>query len=91
MPLYHRNFKKGRFVITFEINFPQSGWIKPDQVRKLEDLLPAREKHVPSDIGEEVHLSEMSELPQRGYGHSSYYDDDDDDPRHGGGVQCQTS
>jgi len=54
-------------------------------------LLPAREKHVPSDIGEEVHLSEMSELPQRGYGHSSYYDDDDDDPRHGGGVQCQTS
>jgi len=40
-------------------------------------LLPAREKHVPSDIGEEVHLSEMSELPQRGYGHSSYYDDDD--------------
>ena len=92
MPIYHRNFTKGRIIITFEINFPKNGWLKPDEVSKLEGLLPAREKHVPSDIGEEVHLSELSELPQRGYGHSGYYDDDnDDDHGHGSGVQCQTS
>lgn len=89
MPFQSRNYQKGRLIITFEINFPQNGWVKPDQISALECLLPAREKHVPSDLAEEVHLSEMSELPNQGR-HSSYYDEDDDGHR-GQGVQCQTS
>lgn len=96
MPHFSRSFEKGRLIITFEINFPQNGWLKPNQISELEKLLPAREKHVVSDLSEEVHLSEMSELPRHGYGRTTsgnYYDDDDDYHHggNGGGVQCQTS
>jgi len=89
MPYPNNQFEKGRLIISFEIAFPGNGFLKPHQCEALEKLLPQREKHVPSDIGEEVHLSEMSELPQQGRSHS-YYDEDDDE-RGQGGVQCQTS
>jgi len=92
MPYYNREFKRGRLIVSFEINFPANGFIKPSKCEELEMLLPSREKHVPSDIGEEVRLCDMSELPNQGYGRSnSYYDDDEDDRGQGGGVQCQTS
>jgi len=93
MPFPNREFKRGRMIISFEIKFPQEGFFKPDQCEALEKLLPPREKHVPSDIGEEVHLKDISELPRQGYGRgNSYYDEDDDEHGHGGGgVQCQTS
>jgi len=92
MPVFDR-VRKGRLIISFEINFPQNGWLKPNQIASLEKLLPSREKHVPSDLAEEVHLSEMSELPNHGHGRSSssYYEEDDDQHHPGGGVQCQTS
>jgi len=89
MPYHNREFQKGRLIISFEIAFPENGFLKPLQCEALEKLLPPREKYVPSDIGEEVHLSEMNELPQQGRSHS-YYEEDEDD-RGQGGVQCQTS
>lgn len=85
-----KNFRKGKLIIAFEINFPQSNWIKPEKITSLESLLPAREKHVPSDLSEEVHLSDLSELPSHGNSRG-YYDEDEDDRGQGGGVQCQTS
>jgi len=95
MPLYTKNYVKGRLIITFEITFPKNGWLKPNQISDLEKLLPPREKHIQSDLSEEVHLSEMSEMPHHGYGRSTsgnYYDDDDEYHHGGGGgVQCQTS
>lgn len=91
MHMYNR-MSKGRLIISFEINFPQNGWLKPDQFLSLEEFLPSREKHVPSDLAEEVHLSDISELPNQGYGRSYSYCDEDEDQHHpGGGVQCQTS
>lgn len=91
MPFYSENYKHGRLIVSFEINFPQNDWIKSDQFQTLESLLPPREKHVPSDLSEEVHLSELSDLPNQGYDRTrSYYDEDEDD-RGQGGVQCQTS
>ena len=92
MPFHNREFKRGRMIISFEIKFPQDGFFKSILCEELEKLLPPREKHVPSDIGEEVHLKDISELPQQGYGRAnSYYNEDDDGHDHGRGVQCQTS
>lgn len=94
MPFLNREFQRGNLIISFGIKFPKPGFFKPAQCEALEKLLPPREKHVPSDIGEEVTLKDISELPREGYGRSnSYYDEDDEEHGHGGGggVQCQTS
>lgn len=89
MPKYKYPSEQGQLIINFEINFPEDNWFKPEQLSTLERLLPRREKHVPSDLAEEVHLSNIQDIPQSHdyYGHDGY--DDDDDQR--GGVQCQTS
>lgn len=85
---------RGRLVIEFDIKFPKEGWLDVEKLPHLEKLLPPREKHIPVDLSEEVHLSKVEEVPRghRGHHGSAYYDDSDDEGQQGGpGVQCQTS
>jgi len=89
MPIYGDPTEKGRLVIDFQITFPKDGWIAPKDVPALQQLLPACEKHVIADISEEVHLSNVDDVPpSTSYG-GNYYDEDED--QRGQGVQCQTS
>jgi len=89
MPIYGDPTEKGRLVIDFQITFPKDGWIAPKDVHALQQLLPACEKHVIADISEEVHLSNVDDVPpSTAYG-GNYYDEDED--QRGQGVQCQTS
>lgn len=85
---------KGRLVIDFEIKFPKEGWIDVEKLPQLEKLLPPREKHIAVDLSEDVHLSNVEDVPHshQGRGQGSYYEDSDDEGQQGGpGVQCQTS
>lgn len=90
MPHPSNPILKGRLVVSFDINFPKEGWIDTKKLPTLEKLLPPREKHIAADIAEEVHLTNVEDIPPS-YGHSSSYYDDDDDDHQRGGVQCQTS
>lgn len=89
MPQQRYHFNKGKLIINFTINFPTDGWIKQNQIPNLEEILPSREKHVPSDLAEEVHLRNISDVPQDYHSSHNYYDEDEDE--RGSGVQCQTS
>lgn len=90
MPIYGDPLEKGRLVIDFQIKFPKDGWIAPKELLTLEKCLPPCEKYVIADISEEVHLSNLDDVPPS-QSHGTYYDEDDD-PHHGQqGVSCQTS
>jgi len=96
MPKKYNN--KGRLVIDFDIKFPTEGWIAVEKILQLENLLPPREKHIAADLSEEVHLSNIEDVPpsHHGYrgGSSAYYQDgdsDDEGQQGGPGVQCATS
>ncbi|CAG8476904.1 836_t:CDS:10 [Ambispora leptoticha] len=68
MPTYKRPFDKGNLFIEFIIEFPNSMWITPDNLKVLESLLPERlpeEKRKSNDILDEVQLIE-SDLSQYG-------------------------
>jgi len=89
MPIYGDPTEKGRLVIDFQIVFPKDGWIAPKEVLALQQFLPPCEKRVIADISEEVHLSDVDDVPPSSGQGGNYYDEDMD-PR-GQGVQCQTS
>ncbi|XP_013389051.1 dnaJ homolog subfamily A member 2 isoform X2 [Lingula anatina] len=91
---HHRNpFEKGNLYIKFEITFPTNGFLKGDELKKLEKLLPARPPfHAPTgEHVEEVDLVEYDASKMGGAGRrgEAYESDDDDEGGHGGPrVQC---
>jgi DnaJ family protein A protein 2 len=40
MPQHGRSFMKGRLFVEFNVEFPESGALSPDQCRALEKVLP---------------------------------------------------
>lgn len=94
MPHHQRSFIKGRLYIHFNVDFPESGILSPEQCRTLETILPPRSsKHLTDmELGkcEETTLrdvnmeDEMKRRRQRQY--QEAYDEDDEPsmPR----VQC---
>ncbi|MQL41634.1 hypothetical protein EI012_27395, partial [Escherichia coli] len=42
MPQHNRPFMKGRLYIMFNVDFPESGFLSPDQCRLLETILPQK-------------------------------------------------
>ena len=87
MPIYRTPFEKGRLIIQFSINFPDT--IPEDQIKKLEKFLPGREECIVTDDMEEVSLVSYTLEHEAQSHHRNAYDDDEDHPGHRG-MQCQT-
>lgn len=96
MPHHQRPFIKGRLYIHFNVDFPESGILSPEQCRTLETILPPRaSKHLTDmelDNCEETTLHDVNmedETRRRRQQQQQYpeaYDEDDEPsmPR----VQC---
>lgn len=92
MPVYRNPLEKGRLVLHFDVKFPDKNELRPEDLAKLEKLLPIRaEVSVPMEAEECVLVDYDPRQSSRSYRHAM--DDDDDDPRgHGGPTQvnCAT-
>ncbi|KAJ0961927.1 hypothetical protein J5N97_029755 [Dioscorea zingiberensis] len=94
MPHHQRPFMKGRLYIHFNVEFPDSGILSPDQCRTLETILaPRTRNHLTAmelDECEETTLCDvnMEEEMRRKHQQHQYeaYDEEDDDA--GPRVQC---
>ncbi|KAK9762371.1 Type I HSP40 co-chaperone [Basidiobolus ranarum] len=90
----HRHHQHGDLYVQFEIEFPERNWTSPENIAKLESILPPRPS-LPNIKGdaEEVVLSDMntSQKNRADHGMDDEYDEEDG-PRHGHGqgpgVQC---
>ncbi|PQP97509.1 dnaJ protein homolog 2-like [Prunus yedoensis var. nudiflora] len=96
MPHYQRPFMKGNLYIHFNVEFPDSGILSPDQSRNLQTVLsPKPSKHLTDmelDECEEATMhdvnieDEMRRKPRQQYREAYDEDDDDDEPMPR--VQC---
>ncbi|XP_035213689.1 dnaJ homolog subfamily A member 1-like [Stegodyphus dumicola] len=87
MPQYKNPFEKGRLIIQFIVNFPET--IDHVAVPQLEAVLPPRPEHIIPDDADEVPLMDISPDHDSKYQRYKqvYEEDEHDGPR---GVQCQT-
>jgi len=92
MPTYRNPFEKGKLIIKFVVEFPQS--IDPQAAGKLEALLPPKIDPIIPDEHDEVDLNdfqaEAGRHRARGAGQDGHgYEEDDDDMHgHGPGIGC---
>merc|ERR1719270_2612612 len=87
MPTYKNPFEKGKLIVQFKVEFPDSP--PPEVAGKLAEILPEREEAIIPDEHDEVDLCEYDpDTDRRSHGHCH----DDDDEGHGGpqGVSCAT-
>ena len=90
MPIYHRPYEKGHLIIEFKVNFPENGFLSPDKLSLLENLLPERKEVEETDEMDQVELVDFDpNQERRRHYNGEAYEDDEHQPR--GGVQCQTS
>lgn len=91
MPVYRNPMEKGRLVLHFDVKFPEKNELKPDNLAKLEKLLPARSQvQLPANAEQCPLIDYDPRHSQRSARHEMY---DDDDPRGQGGptqVNCAT-
>lgn len=88
MPHHQRPFIKGRLYIHFNVDFPESGILSPEQCRTLETVLPARtSKHLTDmevDDCEETTMHDVNMADEmrrkQQQQHQEAYDEDDDEP-----------
>lgn len=89
MPVYRDPFEKGRLIIQFMVQFPET--IDTSKIPLLESCLPPREEEIIPDDSE--HVTMITYDPQtdasgsRGGARGEAYDSDDDQPG-GQRVQC---
>ncbi|KAI4356676.1 hypothetical protein L6164_000681 [Bauhinia variegata] len=97
MPQYGKPFMKGRLYIIFNVDFPDSGLLSPDQCRLLETVLPQKKSKQLTDmelddceetILHNVDIEEVMRRKQQQHHHEAYDEDDDDDEPSGPRVQC---
>ncbi|EGC33992.1 heat shock protein [Dictyostelium purpureum] len=92
MPGYKRPFEKGRLFIKFNVVFPASGQITPENAKLLEKILPKPKpvtKPVSHDgIDEEATLHDFDPKTNRGSSSSAYDEDEDEGHGHPQGVSC---
>ena len=95
MPQHNRPFMKGRLYIKFNVDFPDSGFLSPDQCRLLETILPQKSSKQLTDMEldeceettiHDVNMKDEMRRKQQQHYHEAYDDDDDEQsmPR----VQC---
>ncbi|XP_039141790.1 chaperone protein dnaJ A6-like [Dioscorea cayenensis subsp. rotundata] len=95
MPHYQRPFMKGRLFIHFNVEFPDSGFLSPDQCHVLEATLAPRTGSpltaMELDECEETTLYDVSieeEMRRKHQQHQNEAYDEDDDDDSGPRVQC---
>lgn len=94
MPLRNNPFERGDLFVEFRVEFPDNNFATPEQLKKLEELLPPREPFTMPQDAEEVQLQEIQPYGDDYRGAHGGGIDDDDDYEHGaniGGVQCQAA
>ncbi|GAB2285621.1 hypothetical protein Dimus_020063 [Dionaea muscipula] len=93
MPIYQRNFLRGKLYIHFSVDFPES--LSPDQVKALEAVLPAKPSMQLTDMEldeceettlHDVNIEEEMRRKQTQAQQEAY--DEDDEPQGGQRVQC---
>ncbi|CAH1104891.1 unnamed protein product [Psylliodes chrysocephalus] len=90
MPQYKNPFEKGRLIVQFWVQFPQS--IPPEVIPALENALPPRVESMIPDNAEEVVLVEFDpESEARRNSQKNAYDEDDEMHGQGQRVQCATN
>lgn len=92
MPIYRNPFDKGNLYIRFNIEYPAKYEIKPEQLKRIEELLGPKPTFT-MPIGEHVEEVNWQDYdPNHDDDHRrDAYDSDDDGPHgRGAGVQCQT-
>ncbi|KFM76618.1 DnaJ-like protein subfamily A member 1, partial [Stegodyphus mimosarum] len=87
MPQYKNPFEKGRLIMQFIVNFPET--IDHIAIPQLEAVLPPRPEYIIPDDADEVPLMDISPDHDSKYQRYKqvYEEDEHDGPR---GVQCQT-
>ncbi|KAK7862007.1 hypothetical protein R5R35_002146 [Gryllus longicercus] len=80
MPLYRNPYEKGRLIIKFFVNFPNT--LRAEVCSKLEDHLPPRPRTTVPPNAEECTLEEYDPTVSR-----RHYDDDEEGGRPGT-IQC---
>lgn len=97
MPQHGRPFIKGRLYIKFNVDFPDSGFISPDQCQLLEKILPqksSKKADMELDDCEETILHDVNNLEEemrrrkQQRSREAYDEDDDDDEPSTQRVQC---
>lgn len=88
MPTYRNPFEKGKLIIQFNVEFPES--LDPAVVPKLEKLLPPKEEPMIPEEHEEVNMQEFDPEADRRQRRSAMEDDEDHMHGHGPGVSCAT-
>ena len=94
MPHHQRPFIKGRLYIHFNVEFPDSGIISPEQCRNLETILPPRPSKHQTDMEldnceettlHDVNIEDEMRRKQQQQQYEAYDEDDEPSmPR----VQC---
>lgn len=94
MPQYQRPFMKGRLYIHFNVEFPDSGALSPEQCKALEAILPPRPAGYMTDMEvdecEETTLHDVNiedELRRKQVQQQQEAYEEDDEPQ-GHRVQC---
>lgn len=94
MPHYQRPFMKGRLYIHFNVDFPESGSLSPEQCKALESILPPRPANYMTDMEldeceettlHDVNIEEEMRRKQQQQQQEAY--EEDDEPA-GHRVQC---
>merc|ERR1719422_1953367 len=75
MPTYRNPFEKGKLIIQFNVEFPES--LDPAVVPKLEKLLPPKEEPMIPEEHEEVNMQEFDPEADRRQRRSAMEDDED--------------
>ncbi|XP_014516725.1 dnaJ protein homolog 1 [Vigna radiata var. radiata] len=96
MPLHNKTFMRGRLYIQFNVEFPDSGFISPDQCQLLEKVLPQKGSKRISDAElddcEETTLHDVNLKEEMKRKHQHHYreayDEDEDEGPSGHRVQC---
>lgn len=90
MPIY-RQGTHGHLFIKFSIKFPENNFATEEQLKLLEQALPARNKvNIPKNATvDDVDLVEVDPYKHQSAGRRDAYDSDDEDGHGAGpGVQC---
>ena len=65
MPMYRRQYEKGRLVTEFKVNFPENGFLFPDKLALLEKLLPERKEVEETDEMDQVEMVDFDPNQER--------------------------
>ncbi|XP_059651626.1 dnaJ protein homolog [Cornus florida] len=97
MPQHQRPFIKGRLIIHFDVEFPETGFLSPEKCQALETVLPRPNKqssYMDLDECEETTLldvnieDELRRKEQQRQQEAYDEDDDDDDEPHMRRMAC---